>query len=72
MNRPRSYCKSERTSARCARYFFQAAERAASQENADSRVYAGIHFRSACQDGIKLGKHIGRRAFIQYVQVYRD
>ena len=44
----------------------------AAQENADSRVYAGIHFRSACQDGIKLGKHIGRRAFIQYVQVYRD
>jgi hypothetical protein len=35
-------------------------------------THAGIHFRSACQDGIKLGKHIGRRAFVQYVQVYRD
>ena len=44
----------------------------AAQENADSRVYAGIHFRSACEDGIKLGKQIGRRAFVQYVQVYRD
>jgi hypothetical protein len=43
----------------------------AAQENADSRVYAGIHFRSACEDGIKLGKQIGRRAFVQYVQVYR-
>jgi hypothetical protein len=44
----------------------------AAQENADSRVYAGIHFRSSCQDGIKLGKQIGRRAFVQYAQVYRD
>jgi hypothetical protein len=44
----------------------------AAQENADSRVYAGIHFRSACQDGAKLGKQIGRRAFVQYVQLYRD
>jgi hypothetical protein len=43
----------------------------ASQENADSRVYAGIHFRSACQDGIKLGEQIGRRAFVQYLQTYR-
>jgi hypothetical protein len=43
----------------------------ASQENADSRVYAGIHFRAACQDGIKLGQQIGRRAFAQYLQVYK-
>jgi hypothetical protein len=43
----------------------------ASQENADSRVYAGIHFRSVCQDGIKLGEQIGRRAFAQYLQTYR-
>jgi hypothetical protein len=43
----------------------------ASQENADSRVYAGIHFRTACQDGIKLGESIGRRAFTQYLQPYR-
>jgi hypothetical protein len=44
----------------------------AAQENADSRIYAGIHFRSACQDGIKLGKQIGRRAFAQYQQAYRE
>lgn len=43
----------------------------AAQENADSRVYAGIHFRTACQDGITLGNSIGRRAFIQYLQPYR-
>jgi Vanadium chloroperoxidase N-terminal domain/PAP2 superfamily len=43
----------------------------AAQENADSRVYAGIHFRTACQDGIKLGEAIGRRASAQYLQPYR-
>lgn len=43
----------------------------AAQENADSRVYAGIHFRTACQDGIKQGEQIGRRAFAQYLQPYR-
>jgi hypothetical protein len=42
----------------------------AAQENADSRVYAGIHFRTACQDGIKLGESIGRRTFIQHLQPY--
>ena len=41
------------------------------QENADSRVYAGLHFRSACQDGIRLGEQIGRRAFAHYLQPYR-
>jgi hypothetical protein len=44
----------------------------AAQENADSRVYAGIHFRSACQDGIRLGEQIGRRAFVQYLLTYRQ
>jgi hypothetical protein len=34
----------------------------AAQENADSRVYAGIHFRTACRDGVALGQKIGRRA----------
>ena len=43
----------------------------AAQENADSRVYAGIHFRSACKDGIKLGQQIGRRGFTQYLQAYQ-
>jgi hypothetical protein len=43
----------------------------AAQENADSRVYAGIHFRTSCQDGIKQGEQIGRRAFAQYLQPYK-
>jgi hypothetical protein len=44
----------------------------AANENADSRVYAGIHFRSACRDGMKLGEQIGRRAFAQYLQPFRE
>ncbi len=32
----------------------------AARESADSRVYAGIHFRSACEDGIALGRKVGR------------
>lgn len=43
----------------------------ASQENADSRIYAGIHFRTACQDGIRQGEQIGRRAIAQYLQPYK-
>lgn len=35
----------------------------AAQENADSRVYAGIHFRTACKDGLQLGRKIGRFGF---------
>ena len=35
----------------------------AAQENADSRVYAGIHFRRACQDGLAQGEQIGQYAF---------
>ena len=31
----------------------------AAQENADSRVYAGIHFRKSCRDGMRLGQRIG-------------
>jgi PAP2 superfamily len=33
---------------------------AAGQENADSRVYAGVHFRSATTNGLKLGRQVGR------------
>jgi hypothetical protein len=32
----------------------------AARENADSRVYAGIHFRSACRDGLIQGTRGGR------------
>jgi hypothetical protein len=40
----------------------------AAQENADSRVYAGIHFRKACTDGLEQGKKIGRYAFKHYLR----
>jgi hypothetical protein len=39
----------------------------AAQENADSRVYAGIHFRTACRDGVALGQKIGQRAARMYL-----
>lgn len=35
----------------------------AAQENADSRVFAGIHFRRTCTDGLRQGKKVGRFAF---------
>jgi hypothetical protein len=31
----------------------------AAKENADSRVFAGIHFRFSCERGLELGKRIG-------------
>ena len=35
----------------------------AASENGESRIYAGIHFRSAVEEGIRQGKHIGRFVF---------
>jgi hypothetical protein len=35
----------------------------AAEENGNSRIYAGIHFRSAVRDGIAQGKQIGRFVF---------
>jgi hypothetical protein len=35
----------------------------AAAENAESRVFAGIHFRTACADGVRLGKQVGRFVF---------
>ena len=43
----------------------------AARESADSRVYAGIHFRSACEDGLALGRKIGERAAAMYLQPAR-
>jgi PAP2 superfamily len=43
----------------------------AGRESADSRVYAGIHFRSACEDGLALGRKIGTRAATLYLQPAR-
>jgi hypothetical protein len=40
----------------------------AARESADSRVYAGIHFRSACEDGLALGRRVGERVAKMYLQ----
>lgn len=40
----------------------------AAAENGESRIYAGIHFRSAVEDGIKLGRKIGGFAFTHALQ----
>jgi hypothetical protein len=40
----------------------------AARESADSRVYAGIHFRTSCEDGLTLGRRIGERALAMYLQ----
>jgi hypothetical protein len=40
----------------------------AARESADSRIYAGIHFRTACEDGLALGRKIGERAVALYLQ----
>jgi membrane-associated phospholipid phosphatase len=45
---------------------------AACREIGESRIYAGVHFRSACTDGIKLGKQIGRRASLQFLLPSKD
>ncbi|HEU4368803.1 MAG TPA: hypothetical protein VFV05_11330 [Methylomirabilota bacterium] len=43
----------------------------AARESADSRVYAGIHFRSACEDGLALGRKVGQRVAKLYLQPAR-
>jgi hypothetical protein len=40
----------------------------AARESADSRVHAGIHFRSACEDGMSLGRRVGERVAKIYLQ----
>ena len=40
----------------------------AAAENGESRIYAGIHFRSAVEDGIKQGEKIGRFVFRHALQ----
>ena len=41
-------------------------------ENGESRIYAGIHFRSAVEDGIEQGNHIGRFVFKHALQSLCD
>jgi PAP2 superfamily len=38
------------------------------REAADSRVYAGVHFRSSCRDGLAIGRKIGAQAFEKFLQ----
>jgi len=43
----------------------------AAQENADSRIYAGIHFRAATEDGLQQGEKIGRYVFRNFLTPVR-
>ena len=43
----------------------------AARENAESRILGGIHFRSACENGLALGESIGRRAIAHHLQRYQ-
>jgi hypothetical protein len=38
------------------------------REAADSRVYAGVHFRSSCRDGLVIGRKIGAQAFENFLR----
>lgn len=44
----------------------------AAKESADSRIYAGIHFRSACEDGLVLGRKIGQRVATSYLRPLKN
>jgi vanadium-dependent haloperoxidase-like protein len=44
----------------------------AAQENGNSRVYAGIHFRMAVEDGIAQGKQVGRFVFTHALKPVED
>lgn len=44
----------------------------AAQENVDSRVYAGIHYRSACRDGVRQGSKVGRFAFKHFLKPVKE
>jgi len=41
-------------------------------ENGNSRIYAGIHFRSAVEDGIRQGNQIGRFVFTHVLRSLQD
>jgi hypothetical protein len=44
----------------------------AAEENGVSRIYAGIHFRSAVEDGIRHGKRIGSWVYIHILRPAND
>jgi hypothetical protein len=44
----------------------------AAEENGVSRIYAGIHFRSAVEDGIRQGRRIGAWVFTRALRPLND
>jgi len=44
----------------------------AALENANSRVYAGIHFRTACTEGMRMGEKIGKFTFMHVLEPVRQ
>jgi hypothetical protein len=42
------------------------------REAADSRVYAGVHFRSSCKDGLAIGREIGAHTFENFLRPADD
>lgn len=40
----------------------------AAAESASARVYAGIHFRSGCVQGVRSGEKVGRFVFLHYLK----
>jgi hypothetical protein len=40
----------------------------AAVEVSNSRVYAGIHFRTACEEGLKLGRKVGHFVAVHYLK----
>jgi hypothetical protein len=42
------------------------------REAANSRVYAGVHFRSSCRDGLELGRQIGAQTFETFLRPTDD
>jgi hypothetical protein len=46
--------------------------RAAADENAESRVIAGVHFRFACEAGLALGRRIGEHVFDNFLRGSRS
>jgi len=42
------------------------------QEGSDSRVYAGVHFRGSCRDGLVIGRKIGAHVFEKFLRPAGD
>jgi hypothetical protein len=44
----------------------------AAQEASDSRIYAGVHFRGSCRDGLVIGRKIGANVFQRFLRPVGD